>query len=100
MARAFEPCVLTANDLLDGDVVYLALDGGWTRRFGSARLLADETEARRCLAQAQSREDTVIDPYLADAAPGGGSGPRPARFRETLRATGPSNYRHGKQAGS
>ena len=24
MARSFTPCVLTANDLLEGDVVYLA----------------------------------------------------------------------------
>ena len=100
MARAFTPCVLTANDLLDGDVVYLDPGGDWTRRLGSARLFEDELEARRCLAEAQSQEDTIIDPYLADAAPGGRNGPRPVHFRETFRATGPSNYRHGKQARS
>ena len=44
-ARSFTPCVLTANDLLEGDVVYLAPDGAWTRRLGSARLFVDEAEA-------------------------------------------------------
>ena len=100
MTRAFKSCVLTANDLLDGEVVYLAPDGDWTRRLGSARLFEDEMEAHRCLAEADSQADAVIDPYLADAAPGGRNGPRPVHFRETFRATGPSNYRHGKQAGS
>lgn len=98
MARAFKPCVLTANDLLDGDVVYLALNGGWTRRLGSARLFEDEAEAHGCLAEAEAQADAIVDPYLADAAPGIGDGPRALRFREELRATGPSNYRHGKQA--
>ena len=98
MARAFRPCVLTANDLLDGDVVYLARDGAWTRRPGEARLFEDEAEAGRCLAAAEAREDAVIDPYLAAAAPGGDGAPEPIHVREALRAAGPSNYRHGKQA--
>ena len=100
MARAFGPSVLTANDLLAGDVVYLARDGAWTRRLGGARLFEDEEEANRCLAEAQMHEDIVIGPYLADALPGGEEGPRPAHFREAFRATGPTNYPHGKRTGS
>ncbi len=100
MARAFRSCVLTANDLFDGEVVYLDPDGAWTRRLGAARLFEDEEEARRCLAEAEAREDAVIVPYLADAAPGGHGGPEPLHFREAFRAAGPSNYRHGKQAES
>lgn len=96
----FTPCVLTANDLLEGDAVYLGRDGGWTRDFGSARLFVDEAEARRRLAAAESQEDAVIEPYLAAALPGGHRGPEPAHYREALRVTGPSNYRHGKQSGS
>ena len=100
MARAFRPCVLTANDLFDGDVVYLDSDGAWTRRPAAARLFEDETEANRCLAAAEMQEDAIVGPYLAAAAPGGDRGPKPVHIREVLRAAGPSNYRHGKQAGS
>ena len=99
MARAFRPCVLTANDLLDGDVVYLAPDGAWTRRPVDARLFEDEDEANRSLAAAEAQEDAVVGPYLAAAAPGSRPGPEPVHVREILRATGPSNYCHGKQAG-
>ena len=100
MARAFRPCVLTANDLFDGDVVYLAPDGAWTRRPGAARLFEDEAEASRCLAAAEAQEDAVVGPYLAAAALGCHQGPEPIHIREVLRASGPSNYHHGKQAGS
>ena len=100
MARAFRPCVLTANDLFDGDAVYLAPDGAWTRRPGGARLFEDEVEANRCLAAAEAQEDAIVGPYLAAAAPGGSQAPEPLHVREALRSTGPSNYHHGKQAGS
>ncbi|MDE0239975.1 MAG: DUF2849 domain-containing protein [bacterium] len=99
MARAFRPSILTANDLLDGDVVYLARDGAWTRRSAEARLFEDEDEANRSLAAAESQEDAVVGPYLAAAVPGGQLGPEPVHIREALRATGPTNYCHGKQAG-
>ena len=100
MPRAFRPCVLTANDLLEGCVVYFALDGTWTRRLAQAHLFVDEAEANHCLAEAERCEEVVIDPYLADADSAGRSGPQPVHFRETFRATGPSNYDHGKQEGS
>ena len=100
MARTFTPCVLTANDLIEGDVVYLAPDGAWTRHLDSARLFVDEAEADCSLAAAGSREDIVIGPYLAPAVPGDRHGPQPAHFREAFRAAGPSNYKHGKQEGN
>lgn len=101
-ADRFKPCVLTANDLLAGDVVYLAWNGTWTRSFRAARLFEDEEEANRRLADAERQEDAVIGPYLADALTGGGEGQglRPAHFREVFRATGPTNYPHGKRTGS
>ena len=99
MARSFKPCVLTANDLLEGDVVYLAPDGAWTRHLAAARFFLDEAEANRSLAHAESREDAVINPYLANVENGGGNGIQPTHFREAFRARGPSNYLHGKQAG-
>ena len=100
MARSFTPCVLTANDLLEGDVVYRAPDGAWTRHLGAARLFMDEAEADRSLAAAGSQQGAVVDPYLAAAVPGERGGPRPAHIREAFRAAGPSNYEHGKQEGN
>ncbi|MCY4503904.1 MAG: DUF2849 domain-containing protein [Alphaproteobacteria bacterium] len=100
MAPSFTPCVLTANDLLEGDVVYLAPDGAWTRHLVSARLFLDEAEANRSLAEAESQQGAIVEPYLAAAMPGEDGGLQPAHFREAFRALGPSNYRHGKRAGS
>ena len=99
MARAFRPCILTANDLLDGDVVYLARDGAWTRCPTEAHLFDEEDEAKRSLAVAEAQELAIVGPYLAAAEPGGQLGPEPVHIREALRATGPSNYWHGKQTG-
>ena len=90
MPRAFTPKVVTANALLEGDVVYLTADDQWTRDLKQAELITDEAVAERRAAE-------VVGPYLADMAAGDG-GPEPTHFREDFRRTGPSNYHHGKQA--
>ena len=36
MARAFTPKVVTANDLLEGDVIYLTAANDWTRDLKAA----------------------------------------------------------------
>jgi hypothetical protein len=97
MSRAFTPKVVTANDLREGDVVWLTAEGGWTRDIGQAELLDDEAHAARRLLCAQGQPLVVVGPYLADARRGP-RGPEPVHFREAFRARGPSNYPHGKQA--
>lgn len=99
MSRRFTPKVVTANALLEGDVVYLAEDDSWVRDHREAELIDDEAHAQLRLLHAQGREKEVVGPYLADAvsAPGG---PEPVHFREAFRTRGPSNYRLGKQAES
>jgi hypothetical protein len=96
MARPFSPVVVTANALVEGDVVYLAPDGGWTRRHHAALLIEDEAEAAARLAAAQARPREVVGAYLAEARRGP-HGPEPVHFRELFRTRGPSNYAHGKQ---
>ncbi|MGC8202816.1 DUF2849 domain-containing protein [Aliiroseovarius sp. PTFE2010] len=96
MARAFTPKVVTANDLLLGDVIYLDANGDWTRSHAQAALFADQDQAEAKLAQAMA-DLHVVGAELKDAAPGE-DGPEPTHFREEFRATGPSNYFHGKQA--
>ena len=99
MARAFSPKVVTANDLLEGDVIYLDEAGNWSRRHEEARLFEDEASANEALSQAQKLGDRLVGAYLADAQKDKDGNPVPVHFREAFRARGPSNHPdHGKQA--
>lgn len=97
MSRPYSPKVVTASDLLAGDVIYLTADDRWTRRIEEAELITDEAHAQLRLLEAERQPNQVVGAYLADVTPGA-AGPAPVHFRETFRATGPSNYAHGKQA--
>ena len=96
MPRPFTPKVVTANDLLDGDVVYLSAADEWVRDLSDAEVLTDEADAQIRLLHAEAQQDVVVGAYLADVTPGA-DGPAPAHFREAFRAKGPSNRLHGKQ---
>ncbi|WJY20602.1 DUF2849 domain-containing protein [Fontisubflavum oceani] len=99
MPRPFTPKVVTANALLEGDVVYLTEDDRWTRTLTEAELIEDEAHAQLRLLDAEMQPDRVVGPYLADVK-AGPQGPEPTHFREAFRSRGPSNYQHGKQAGA
>lgn len=96
--RPFTPKVVTANALLEGDVVWLTEDDRWTRQMSEAELIEDEAVADDRLLFAITQPDLVVGPYLADAE-ATAHGPAPSHFREIFRTKGPSNYPHGKQAG-
>ena len=96
MSRQFTPKVVTANDLLQGDVVWLTADDRWTRRIENAELIDDEAHGQLRLLFATGQPDVVVGAYLADAKPGA-NGPEATHFREEFRTRGPSNYAHGKQ---
>jgi hypothetical protein len=96
MARTFTPKVVTANALLEGDVVYLTDQGHWTRLHAEADLIQDAATAEIRLLEAQALAHEAVGPYLADAKEGP-NGPEPVHFREAFRTRGPSNYDHGKQ---
>ncbi len=97
MPRAFTPKVITANALLEGDVVYFTSEGEWTRDLADAQLLTEEEAATARLAEAAQQQNRIVGAYLADMA-AEETGPAPTHFREEFRRTGPSNYFHGKQA--
>lgn len=97
MTRAFTPKIVTANALLEGDVIYLTADDRWSRNLSEAELIDDEAVAQLRLLDAE-RQGGVVGAYLADAI-AGSRGPKPTHFREAFRAKGPSNYAHGKQEG-
>lgn len=98
MPRAFTPKVVTANALLEGDVIYQTADNRWTRELNEAEILREEEVAAKRLTLAEQQAGSVVGAYLADVKIGA-TGPEPAHFREAFRATGPSNYAHGKQVG-
>lgn len=97
MPRPFTPKIVTANALLEGDVVYLTEDDRWSRHHRDAELIQDEAHAAIRLLDAERQADQIVGAYLADARDGP-DGPEPVHFREAFRARGPSNYAHGKQA--
>jgi len=96
--RPFTPKVIAANDLLDGDAIWLAADNSWTRDMGKAELLEDETVAADRLTFAETQASKIVGAYLVDAKQTE-AGPAPTHFREAFRTRGPSNYAHGKQVG-
>ena len=95
MPKPFTPKVVTANALLEGDVVYLT-EQGWTRDLREAEVLTDEAHADLRLIEAAAQTGDVVGVYLADVTVEDGL-PTPTHFREDFRARGPSNYAHGKQ---
>ncbi len=86
MAKAFQPQVLTANDLVEGDSVFFGT-AGWTRRIAEARVAATPEEAQTLedagrLAEA---DNEVVGPYLVAVSVEAGR-PVPVSRRERIRA--------------
>ena len=96
MPRPFTPKVITANALIEGDVIYLAADDSWTRDMCMAEVLTDEAHAQIRLLDAETQSGEAVGVYLADVK-SGQNGAEPTHFRENFRRRGPSNYFHGKQ---
>ena len=57
------PNVVTANRLVDGIVVYLSADGGWTEEIGRARLA--ETEEDTKALEAEAAKDVALRKVVA-----------------------------------
>lgn len=91
MAKIFKPQVATANDLLEGDVVYLTEVGGWTRRHEEAAVAGNQAAADALLARGEAQADRVVGVYLADAELDDDGRPQPVHYRERIRTLGPSN---------
>ena len=96
MARKFTNKVLTANRLIEGDVVYLGTNGDWVLDHDRAQILKEEEFAIKQLALANKDSGFLVSPYLANAEIRDGV-PTPIHFRDSFRANGPTNYNHGKK---
>lgn len=82
--------ILTANRLDDGLVVYLGRNG-WTADIDIARRAHDDDAAAAAALDYQGKQaatrNEVTDPYLIDLDDDDGE---PLRWRETIRANGPT----------
>ena len=88
---------LTANRLIDGEVVFWSGER-WVERFADADLFAnDDPAAEAAEAHAKSQPTVVVEPYLIDLVESEGLW-APLSYRERIRALGPTNLNHGKQA--
>ncbi|MGH6930984.1 MAG: DUF2849 domain-containing protein [Dongiaceae bacterium] len=85
--------IVTANRLRDGIVVYLGADGAWSERLNDSRVARDDEQAKGLLAAGEqaARDHRVVAPYLIDVQETA-DGIVPARYRELLRAIGPSSH--------
>ncbi len=94
------PQVLTANRLIDGEVVYLDAAERWVERLDDAQLLASPAEGEAALAKGLKAEEDlkVVHAYLFDVTRQGGA-LKPVKMREVIRAAGPTiRIDLGKQA--
>ena len=91
MAKAFKPQIVTANDLFEGDVVYLTAGGFWSRELSDAVVAYTREEAEANLARGEEQQSTIVGAYLADVAIGADGVPQPLHYREHRRTLGPSN---------
>ena len=83
--------VVTANELLSGDVVFRNANGGWSPGIDASRVLDTQDQGFVELAEAQKdeRANIVIAPVLIEVMVENGA-IRPVHIRERIRALGPT----------
>lgn len=92
--------VVTANRLVEGDVVYLTEDGQWSERLDDGCLADNEQKADALMETAEQAvaAQLVVAPYAIDVIAEDGA-VRASRYREHIRASGPTIRTDlGKQA--
>ena len=96
MPRPICDQIITANALLEGDVVYFTAAATWSRDIQKAEVFSDEAIAQVRLLHAMRQANVIVGAYLMPVQHTN-DGRAPTHFREKFRTKGPSNYAHGKQ---
>ncbi|WP_068087857.1 DUF2849 domain-containing protein [Polycladidibacter stylochi] len=94
--------LITANRLLNGEVVWLGAEGQWVSSFTKATPLetAEQLEAAEKRAQADSDNQLVLGAYSIEVCMEAGEF-KPVQLKEVIRAQGPTTRLDlGKQASS
>ena len=86
--------VITANRLNDGLVVFMGEDGCWENSILDAQVFETDETLKICLALANAAEQAkiVVGPYEIEVTENDKSEFRPLRFRERIRAYGPTTH--------
>ena len=86
--------LVSANDLMTGDVVYLGVNGNWSGSLSGAKAFHQTEMASEAADDSNKRHaHLVVGAYVLAVGADG----LPLSNKERLRATGPSNYFHGQQ---
>jgi hypothetical protein len=83
--------IVTANNLIDGAVVYRTAEGRWSADIGQALGVSGEAEAKALLALAETdaARQIVVGPYLVEVEGEPGQWQHKS-WRERIRAEGPT----------
>ena len=83
------PAFLIANDLVDGDVLFLG-SSGWERAHTKAAIAHQADEAEQLLARAAKdfKANRIVDPYLVQVTIDANGAPVPVHYREKMRTLG------------
>lgn len=84
------PTVVTANRLIDGVVVWLTAEGGWTESLGKAAVATSSDAVHALLDVAHGNENVAVGAYPARVELGANGLPTPANLRERIRVAGPT----------
>jgi hypothetical protein len=82
--------IVTANSLLQGEVVYFTDKGAWSHDLRKAHVARDNESAAALLSSAELTPQLVVGPYLVAVAVDEYDVPSPCHMREVMRETGPS----------
>jgi hypothetical protein len=90
MNKAPTVCVLTANRLRDGTVVFLDFEGAWSEMLLEALVARspDEVRALKDRGSYDAIRNVIVEPHLIEVHETA-SGLLPTRYRERVRAAGP-----------
>ena len=90
--------ILTANYLLSGKGIYLTSEKKWVENSANAAVFDKQEDADNALTFAETQINKLQSAYLIDVVLTSDGTPMPISKKELIRATGPTNYFHGKQA--
>lgn len=87
--------IVTGNRLGDGRVVYLTKSGSWSERISNGAIARKDEERIRLEAMAAHGVGSceVVEPYAIEVVEADDT-IRPVRYREYIRAEGPSIHPH------
>jgi hypothetical protein len=89
--------ILTANYLLSGKGIYLTSEKKWVENSANAAVFDKQEDADNALTFAETQINKLQSAYLIDVVLTSDGTPMPISKKELIRATGPTNYFHGKQ---